>query len=53
MSVTILDKEKAGAEDVTNAYALENYLKMSDEEISERIDLTQDFGLNIPFVHNF
>jgi quinolinate synthase len=38
MSVTILDKEKAGEEQVTNAYALENYLKMSDEEISERIE---------------
>jgi quinolinate synthase len=33
-----LDREKAGEENVTNAHALENYLKMSDEEISERIE---------------
>src|SRR5436853_5873081 len=34
----VLDKERVGSEDVTNSYALENYLKMSDEEISERIE---------------
>lgn len=34
----VLEKERVGEEDVTNAHALENYLKMSDAEISERIE---------------
>lgn len=34
----ILDKERVGAEDVRNSFELENYLRMSDEEISERIE---------------
>jgi len=34
----VLDKAKVGEEDVQNAFLLENYLKMSDAEISERIE---------------
>jgi quinolinate synthase len=36
--ITVLDKEKVGEEDVQNAFLLENYLKMSDAEIAERIE---------------
>lgn len=36
--ITVLDKEKVGAQDVSNAFLLENYLKMSDAEIAERIE---------------
>ena len=36
--VMVLDKERVGEEDVKNAFELENYLKMSDAEISERIE---------------
>ena len=34
----VLDKERVGAEDVNNAFLLENYLRMSDAEIGERIE---------------
>ena len=34
----VLDKERVGEEDVKNAFQLENYLKMSDAEISQRIE---------------
>jgi len=34
----ISDKQKVGAEDVNNAFLLENYLRMSDAEIGERIE---------------
>jgi quinolinate synthase len=36
--LTVLDKEKVGEEDVRNAFLLEDYLKMSDAELSERIE---------------
>ncbi|MCA1624939.1 MAG: quinolinate synthase NadA [Acidobacteria bacterium] len=36
--VMVLDKERVGEEDVKNTFQLENYLKMSDVEISERIE---------------
>jgi len=36
--ITVLDKEKVGEEDVQNASLLEDYLKMSDAEIAERIE---------------
>ncbi|HEY0659008.1 MAG TPA: quinolinate synthase NadA, partial [Pyrinomonadaceae bacterium] len=36
--LTVLDKEKVGEEDVRNAFLLEDYLKMSDTELSERIE---------------
>ena len=38
MSTIILDKERVGEEDVDNALELETYLRMSDAEISERIE---------------
>ncbi len=34
----VLDKERVGAEDVDNAFLLENYLRMTDAEIGERIE---------------
>ncbi len=36
--MTVLDKEMVGEEDVRNAALLEDYLKMSDAEIHERIE---------------
>jgi quinolinate synthase len=36
--IDILDKELVGEEDVNNEYLLEKYLRMSDAEISERIE---------------
>jgi quinolinate synthase len=39
--ITVLDKERVGEEDVRNAAQLEDYLKMSDAEIHERIELAR------------
>ncbi len=39
--ITVLEKEKVGEEDVQNAFLLENYLKMSDAEIAEHIELAR------------
>ena len=36
--IGVLDKERVGEEDVNNEHLLENYLRMSDAEISERIE---------------
>ncbi len=36
--IGVLDKERVGEEDVNNERLLENYLRMSDAEISERIE---------------
>jgi quinolinate synthase len=36
--IDVLDKERVGEEDVRNKHALESYLRMSDAEISERIE---------------
>ena len=36
--IGVLDKERVGEEDVKNEHLLENYLRMSDAEISERIE---------------
>jgi quinolinate synthase len=36
--ITVLDREKVGEENVNNAFLLEDYLKMSDAEIAERIE---------------
>jgi quinolinate synthase len=36
--IGVLDKELVGEEDVNNEHLLENYLRMSDAEISERIE---------------
>ncbi|CAA9417918.1 MAG: Quinolinate synthetase [uncultured Pyrinomonadaceae bacterium] len=36
--IDVLDKELVGEEDVNNEQQLENYLRMSDAEISERIE---------------
>ncbi|MCY7376360.1 MAG: quinolinate synthase NadA [Pyrinomonadaceae bacterium] len=34
----VLDKERVGAEDVNNAFLLENYLRMTDAELARRIE---------------
>ena len=36
--IGVLDKERVGEEDVRNQFLLEDYLRMSDAEISERIE---------------
>ncbi len=39
--IGVLDKERVGEEDVKNEHLLENYLRMTDAEISERIELAR------------
>ncbi len=44
----ILDQERVGEEDVNNAFLLEDYLRMTDAELSERIEKArQELGARV------